>query len=76
MVVQFREHRGDFVESMATTQQFTNISDMMQTIFLDKGIVIVIQYYAYDTRLPADTFIIKNLETNGVLGFMWFEETS
>ena len=36
MVVQFREHRGDFVESMATTQQFTNISDMMQTIFLDK----------------------------------------
>jgi hypothetical protein len=70
MKIKFREHRGGFVVSMKTTQTFSSISEMNATI---KGSNI--EYYCFDARIPAETFVVKN-PIIGVLGFMWFEEDS
>lgn len=66
MTINYRPHRGSFEESMSEMKTFTTCGELMEKESISK-----IEFYAYDGRLPAETFIALHKD-NYPLGFVWF----
>lgn len=70
MTLYYRPHRGGFNESLDEKEKFETIDSLM----LKHREIVKIEYYCYDARIIADTFICLNIEGKP-LGFAWYSKS-
>lgn len=63
----FREHRGGFLESMATAQPVAGLADVGEILGYDAN-QLVCEYYCHDDRNGWDTHLIRSV-TGVAMGF-------
>ena len=69
MTLYYRPHRGGLNEALNEQEKFETIDSLI----LKHNEIVSIEYYCYDARIMADTFICLNIR-NKPLGFAWYSK--